>query len=161
MPKSFNYIADKNTETLIIGSMPGVASLDAGEYYAYPHNFFWRFVFEAFDENFNIPTYKQKTELLLRHHIGLWDAAQSCVRDGSLDSHIKEVTPNDFKTLFVHYPNIKCLLFNGQKAFQLFKKFNSNLLDTKEYKILPSTSPANASIPLEIRRKLWLDALNN
>jgi hypoxanthine-DNA glycosylase len=159
MPQSFDFIVNEQTDTLIIGSMPGIKSLDAHEYYAHKQNLFWRFVFEAFRENFDNPSYAQKTTLLLQHHCGLWDAAQSCIRQGSLDTNIKNVKPNDFKILFELYPNIKRLLFNGQKAFQLFYRFNKYLLKNKEYIILPSTSPANASIPLEKRRKLWLTAL--
>lgn len=159
MPKSFDYIVNEKTTTLIIGSMPGVASLEAGEYYAHPQNLFWRFVFEAFEEDFNAPDYLHKTTLLLQHSIGLWDAAKTCVRDGSLDSNIKDVSPNDFYSLFLAYPKIERLLFNGKKAFDLFKRFHAPLLSGKTYLVLPSTSPANASIPLAKRRSLWFAAL--
>lgn len=159
MLQSFNYIVDEKTTTLVIGSMPGAASLEANEYYAHPKNLFWRFVFEAFKEDFNQPTYPQKIKLLLQHHIGLWDAAQTCVREGSLDSHIKNVVPNDFQSLFLSYPKINRLLFNGKKAFEVFKRFHAELLSDKTYLVLPSTSPANASIPLTTRRALWFEAL--
>ena len=160
MPKSFDFIVDEKTNTLIIGSMPGIKSLDAHEYYAHKHNLFWRFIFEAFKENFDDPSYTIKKEVILKHHLGLWDAAQSCIRKGSLDTNIKDVQPNDFNMLFRRYPHIKRLLFNGQKAFQLFARFHKDLLKDKEYIVLPSTSPANASIPLEKKRKLWFTALN-
>lgn len=159
MLQSFDYIADKQTTTLIIGSMPGVASLDAVEYYAHKHNLFWRFVFEAFNAEFNSPSYAEKISLLTAHHFGLWDAAKNCIREGSLDTNIKNVIPNDFKLLFAQYPNIKRLLFNGQKAFQLFKRFHPEFLQKMKYEILPSTSPANASIPLIERRRVWIEAL--
>lgn len=159
MLHSFDYIADEMTTTLIIGSMPGEASLSAGEYYAHKHNLFWKFVFEAFSKEYNTPDYQEKITLLTLRHFGLWDAAKSCIRVGSLDTNIKDVEPNDFRTLFQIYPNIKRLLFNGQKAFQLFKRFHGDLLDDKEYAVLPSTSPANASIPLAKRRQLWFEAL--
>lgn len=159
MLHSFDFIADEMTTTLVIGSMPGVASLEAAEYYAHKHNLFWRFVFEAFGEEYHTPSYAQKIALLKAHHIGLWDAAKSCVREGSLDTNIKDVTANDFQALFLMYPNIKRLLFNGQKAFQLFKRFHGALLDDVQYIVLPSTSPANASIPLALRRRVWFEAL--
>ena len=130
MPQSFDYIVNEKTTTLIIGSMPGVASLEAGEYYAHPQNLFWRFVFEAFEVDFNAP-----------------------------DSNIKDVFPNDFYSLFLAYPKIERLLFNGKKAFDLFKRFHAPLLSGKTYLVLPSTSPANASIPLAKRRSLWFAAL--
>ncbi len=159
MLHSFVFIADETTTTLIIGSMPGVASLEAGQYYAHQHNLFWRFVFEAFNEEYNAPNYEQKIALLKVHHFGLWDAAKSCAREGSLDTNIKDVIPNDFQTLFKRYPNIKRLCFNGQKAFQLFKRFHGGLLAGVQYTVLPSTSPANASIPLAERRRVWFEAL--
>ncbi len=159
MLHSFDFIADETTTTLIIGSMPGVASLEAGQYYAHKHNLFWRFVFEAFNEEYNAPSYEQKIALLKAHHFGLWDAAKSCAREGSLDTNIKDVKPNDFAALFKLYPNIKRLCFNGQKAFQLFKRFHGGLLASVQYTVLPSTSPANASIPLFERRRVWFEAL--
>lgn len=161
MPKSFDYIVNDNTHTLVIGSMPGIASLNAGEYYAHKHNLFWKLVFEAFNEEYISPTFETKINLLLAHGIGLWDAAKSCSRHGSLDTNITNVIPNDFQHLFSEYPNIKRLLFNGQKSFQLFKKYHSSLLNDMEYAILPSTSPANASITLVRRKQIWLDLLRS
>ncbi len=159
MPESFDYIVDEHTTTLIIGSMPGAASLAAGEYYAHKQNLFWKFVFEAFGAAFDSPDFETKVSLLLAHGFGLWDAAKSCVREGSLDTNIKNVEPNDFAALFRRHTQIKRLLFNGQKAFQLFKRFHGGLLDGRDYVVLPSTSPANASIPFSERRRLWTEAL--
>lgn len=161
MPESFDHIADERTTTLIIGSMPGIASLEAGQYYAHKQNLFWKFVFEAFGAEFAAPDFDTKVSLLLTNGFGLWDAAKSCVRDGSLDTNIKNAVPNDFAALFKKYPQINRLLFNGQKAFQLFKRFHGNLLIGRDYIVLPSTSPANASIPLSERRRLWMEALRS
>ena len=162
MPHSFSYIADERTRALVIGSIPGEASLAAGEYYAHRHNLFWRFVFEAYGEPFDPkapPAYGIKTGLLLAHGVGLWDAAESCAREGSLDSDIRDAMPNDFAALFALYPEIERLLFNGQAAFKLFCRFNKGLLEGRTWEVLPSTSPANASIPLAVRREKWLAAL--
>ena len=164
MIESFDFIADEKTKTLVIGSMPGVASLNAVQYYAHPRNLFWRFCFEAFGEPYDVnnpPSYEAKKLFILQHRIGLWDAARCCVREGSLDTHIKNVVPNDFVTLFSLYPQIKTLLFNGQTAYKLFARAYPDLLAQKVYHILPSTSPANASIPLDKRRALWLEALRS
>ncbi len=164
MIESFQYIADEKTEILVIGSMPGVASLQAGEYYAHPRNLFWRFCFEAFGETYeadNPPSYEAKKRFILQHHIGLWDAAGSCVREGSLDTNIKNVVPNDFYKLFQLYPQIKKLLFNGQTAYKLFARAYPDLLAEKEYLVLPSTSPANASIKLDKKRALWTEAIHS
>ena len=67
--------------------------------------------------------------------------------------------PNDFAALFALYPEIERLLFNGQAAFKLFCRFNKGLLEGRTWEVLPSTSPANASIPLAVRREKWLAAL--
>ena len=78
MPHSFSYIADERTRALVIGSMPGEASLAAGEYYAHRLNLFWRFVFEAYGEPFDPkapPAYGINTGLLLENGVGQWDAA--------------------------------------------------------------------------------------
>ncbi len=161
MLHSFNFIANNTTTTLIVGSMPSVASLEAGEYYAHKQNLFWRFVFEAFGVEFDTPDFKTKVDVLTTHGFGLWDVAKNCIREGSLDVNIKNVEPNDFAYLLRTYPNIKRLLFNGQKAFQLFKRFHKDLLDKVDYVVLPSTSPANVSIKLIERKRAWEDALRN
>lgn len=161
MPQSFSYIADDKTRTLIIGSMPGIASLEAAQYYAHKHNLFWKLLFEATGTPYEAPDFEFKKKTLLTYGFGLWDAAQSCTREGSLDADIKNAVPNDFAGLFNRYPGIVRLLFNGQTAFKLFKRFNSALLEEKTYLVLPSTSPANASIPLAERRQKWLEALRD
>ncbi len=162
MLQSFPYIVDGQTRRLVIGSMPGEASLAAQEYYAHRQNLFWRFVFEAYEEVFdtdNPPPYAFKTSLLLAHGTGLWDVAASCWRKGSLDADIRNAVPNDFPVLFAQYPNIECLLFNGQTAYKLFRRFYPELLEAKSQILLPSTSSANASVPLTVRRDKWLVAL--
>ncbi len=162
MPRSFSYIADERTRRLVIGSMPGEASLAAQEYYAHRHNLFWRFAFEAYGAAYdaeNPPPYAAKTGLLLAHGTGLWDVAASCLREGSLDADIKNAVANDFPALFARYPGIECLLFNGQTAHKLFRRFYPELLEAKRWLLLPSTSPANASVPLAVRREKWLAAL--
>lgn len=108
---------------------------------------FWRFVFEAYGELFDPkapPAYGVKTGLLLAHGVGLWDAAESCAREGSLDSDIRDAVPNDFAALFALRPGIGRLLFKGQAAFKLFCRFNKGLLEGRSWEVLPSTSPANA-----------------
>ncbi len=161
MIKSFNFIANKQTKAIIIGSMPGIASLEANEYYAHPRNLFWKYVFEAFNTEYHKPSYDEKISLLTAHHIGLWDVVKNCSRNGSLDTNIKKVVPNNFYFLTNNYPNILKFLFNGKKAFELFKKFYPDLLLKKEFIVLPSTSPANASIPFETKKNIWINQLKS
>ncbi|MBR2273427.1 MAG: DNA-deoxyinosine glycosylase [Alphaproteobacteria bacterium] len=159
MLESFTFIANQQTKILIIGSMPGIASLRAQEYYAHPQNLFWKFVFKACCVDYNFPTYNEKIAVLSSHCLGLWDVVKNCAREGSLDCNIKEVIPNDFYFLTNCYPNILKFLFNGQKAFKLFKTFYPELLIKKQYAVLPSTSPANASIPFKEKESIWINSL--
>lgn len=160
MLKSFAPFVDKKTTILVIGTMPGEASLQAGEYYAYKHNAFWKIISIAANSGQEFASYSQKLETLRHRNIGLWDNLYSCSREGSLDSNIKSECPNDFEKLLRTYPGITKLIFNGQKSFQFFKKYHKELLRQKAYEILPSTSPANASVPFGVKFEIWKKALN-
>ncbi len=155
MPKSFAPLLDENTKTMIIGTMPSVASLEAGEYYAHPRNAFWLIMARLFNNGATYSNYEEKKSCLLAQGIGLWDNLQYCERSGSLDSNIKSEIPNDFETLLKKYPNVQKLLFNGQKSFQFFKKFHPKLLAQLECHSLPSTSPANATLRFEDKLQVW------
>lgn len=160
MPQCFNFLLDKNTKILIIGTMPGEASLKAGQYYAHPRNCFWRIIADSLNNGVAFSDYKAKTHFLCAHGIGLWDNLKFCYRQGSLDSQIRQEIPNDFESLLPKYPNIKVLLFNGQKSFAFFKKYHPLLLSQISYQILPSTSPANAAMSYAAKLSAWQQALN-
>ncbi len=153
----FAPLVDKNTKILVIGTMPGVASLQAAEYYAFKHNAFWTIIFKL--TGTETQNYTEKIKLLRKLHIGLWDNLKVCEREGSLDSDIKQAEPNNFEKLLWDFPNIKKLLFNGQKSFAFFKKYHPELLQKYEYAVLPSTSPANARLSFEQKFTLWRQAL--
>lgn len=155
MPQSFAPLIDEKTKILIIGTMPGIASLDAAEYYAHPRNAFWKIISETFNNGQMFQSYEKKKNCLLAHGIGLWDNLQYCERNGSLDSNIRKEVPNDFETLLAQYPKVQKLLFNGQKSFQFFKKYHSGLLEELEYYTLPSTSPANATLCFDTKLAEW------
>lgn len=159
MIKSFKPVVDGNTKIMIIGSMPGAASLKAGQYYAYKYNQFWPLMTALLSPSAPPVIYAQKLQMLLDNNIGLWDSLAACRRDGSLDGNIKEEQPNDFKRLLKKYPKIKTLLFNGQAAHKYFVKYFGKI-DGVEYKLLPSTSPAAATKTLNQKRELWAKALN-
>lgn len=161
MLSSFEPLIDKNTHTLIIGTMPGVASLAAKEYYANPRNVLWQIISELFNDGKTFENYDDKKNCLLRNGIGLWDSLQNCNREGSLDTNIKDAVPNDFETLLVQYSHVKKLLFNGKKAYELFKRFHGGILENVTCFIMPSTSPANASVPRQIKSEQWKNALRS
>lgn len=154
---SFPPLITPKTRVLVIGSMPGVASLKAQEYYAFKYNQFWKIIFDLFAGSRTPKDYKDKKQVLLAQGIGLWDALAACERAGSLDGNILKPTPNDFPTLFKKYPGIKTLLFNGHAARNHFKRAFDD--GGKICAILPSTSPAHASRSYEEKKLLWQHAL--
>ncbi len=155
----FDYFANDDTKILVIGTMPGRQSLEKQEYYANNQNVFWRIISITFNNSYNFPSYNDKLNCLSKHQIGLWDNLKYCERNGSLDTSIKNEFPNDFKTLFDSYKNIERLLFNGNKSYYFFKKYNSSLLNKRKYFILPSTSPTNAKMNFYDKLKIWQNYL--
>ncbi len=151
---SFAPVINLHTRVLIVGSMPGEASLLAQEYYAYKHNQFWKLIFDIFEQGRSPLNYTDKKHTLLSHQIGLWDSLATCTRTGSLDSAISHPKPNDFPALFKKYPAVHTLLFNGQAAARYFKKFQGDI-SHKTFYILPSTSPAHATLSYLEKRKIW------
>lgn len=148
---------DNNCHTLILGSMPGVSSLEKQQYYAHPKNRFWPLMVRLLGE-LEVPIdYQLRLQLLLRHHIALWDSIATCDRDGSLDSAIKNEQGNDFIALLAEYPNIKRICFNGGKSAQAFRRYNKQLLTREDVAFynMPSTSPANARWSMDMLVKEW------
>jgi TDG/mug DNA glycosylase family protein len=145
---------------LILGSMPGVASLEAQEYYALPRNAFWPIMGELFGAHFDTP-YSQRLDILTACHISLWDVLGSCVRPGSLDASIesRSVSANNFTQLFSEHPTIRQIFFNGQKAAEMYRRHVRPMLDAAAAGIpcstLPSTSPAHASLPFGEKLAAW------
>ncbi len=165
MPRVFSFppIADVRARTLILGSIPGEASLSAGEYYAHPRNHFWRIMSVITGAPCDAP-YEERKRALVRNKTALWDVLRSCRRAGSLDSAIDEPTEeaNDFVAFFEGHRNVARVFFNGGKAEKSFEKHVRPLLGQRGRKIvcvrLPSTSPANASWPFDRKKKAWSNA---
>ena len=159
--KSFNYIADEKAKILILGSIPGKESLAKQQYYAHPKNLFWHFMSEILGFDFSLP-YSGKAEALKANHVALWDVIENCKRTTSLDSDIKKdsVKPNDFYLFFKKHPHIKNVFFNGKMAEHLYCKkvlpFLEKAYPEIQYHLLPSTSPANASINKKEKFRQWL-----
>ena len=137
--------------------MPGVASLDAVQYYAFPRNAFWKIMGDLFGAGPQLG-YAARLQKLNENHIALWDVIQTCVRPGSLDSAISEagLATNDFTGFFKQHPLISHVYFNGQKAAGLFKKrVVPGLTNRYEFQTLPSTSPANAASSYAAKLEAW------
>lgn len=158
--KSFPPVINSHSRIVILGSMPGVASLQAYQYYGNPRNYMWSILYALFDEGREPDSvYENKLLFALSHGIALWDVIAACERKGSLDSNIKQVIPNDIAGLLRLYPNVETLVCNGTKSFsELNKHFGSAPEITQRVVLrMPSTSP----IPtkhyrgLEDRLKAW------
>lgn len=149
---SFDPIIDDHSKILILGSVPGVKSLEQQEYYAHPQNKFWTIIFELLGEEFTL-NYDLKLNILKQNKIALWDVIDSCERKGSLDSEIKNEEINDIKSLLEKHPNIMAIFCNGGKSYKGLIK-----LLGKNYKIpiflLPSTSPLH-TISFEKKLSEW------
>ena len=153
--KSFAPIADEDSRILILGSMPGIKSLEQQEYYAHPQNRFWRLLALLLDEAAP-QDYAAKQALLYKHHVALWDTLGYCERDGSLDSNIKNEAPNAVVELAGELPHLQAVVCNGGKAGAAFKKyFAKKMPERVQIFYLPSTSPANARLRLEDLAEQW------
>ena len=145
--ESFSPIIYSDTKILILGSLPGKKSLELKQYYGHARNRIWKILSHLTGSD--IPAnYQQKKELLCKNKIGLWDVAHSAHRVGSLDSNIKDETPNDIEGLIKNYGSIKVIGFNGKKSEKMFYKYFTENLEIK-YVALPSTSSANMAISFE------------
>ncbi|MCD9006341.1 DNA-deoxyinosine glycosylase [Luteimonas sp. XNQY3] len=154
---SFAPVVDARARVLVLGSMPGVVSLDAGRYYAHPRNLFWPIVGALFGFDPALP-YADRLARLQAHGVALWDVAAECVRPGSLDARIEagSVVPNDIAGLLAQYRGITRIRFNGAAAETLFRRHVSPLPDpAPDLRRLPSTSPAHAAMDFEAKRSAW------
>ena len=149
---SFPPIVDGQSKILILGSVPGVRSLEMQQYYAHPQNQFWKILFNLFDETFSLD-YQQKVNLLKKHNIALWDVIESCERKGSLDTEIKNEVDNNIPELIDKHQTIRIIFCNGQKSYKNLIKILG-----KDFRIpivvLPSTSPLH-TVRFEEKLERW------
>ncbi|GJH08854.1 DNA-deoxyinosine glycosylase [Caballeronia novacaledonica] len=152
----FDPIGDEETHTLILGSFPGVASLAATQYYAHPRNQFWRLVGAAIGEDLHALGYDERIARLVAHGIGLWDVLAACEREGSLDTAIRNASPNDFAQFHTRFPKLRKVCFNGKTS----GKF-APILSAAGYAtlVLPSSSAANAILSFDQKLRIWRDIL--
>jgi hypoxanthine-DNA glycosylase len=153
--RSFAPIAGRNARVLILGSMPGQASLAAGRYYAHPQNAFWRIASELLRIDPQA-RYAARVKALKSSRVAVWDVLHSCVRQGSLDTMIEQEVANDFAAFFRTHRGITHVFFNGAKAEASFKRHVLPEMKVKlRFTRLPSTSPAHASLPFRRKLAAW------
>jgi hypoxanthine-DNA glycosylase len=161
---SFAALARADARTVVLGSMPGAASLAATEYYAHPQNQFWPIMQAICGAGRALP-YALRLERLAEGRIALWDVLQSCVRPGSLDSAIEasSAEPNDIPALLRSHREIACICCNGATAHRELLRHFGPLLQRDFARVaivkLPSTSPAHAGMRLAQKLAAWKAAL--
>ena len=157
---SFPAVIGEDPHTLILGSMPGRASLEAHQYYAWPQNAFWPIMSELYGFDVSLE-YSQRLQRLASCGILLWDVLKQCERSGSsLDSAIVTLTevPNDIPRLLSAQPTIHTLCFNGGKAWSSFQRhLLAEIKNPERYQFhqLPSTSPAHARMNFAQKYAAW------
>lgn len=156
--RSFPPIANPDATILILGSMPGQASLAADAYYAHPRNAFWPIMATLLGFAANAD-YAQRIAALKAARIALWDVLHSCHRPGSLDADIApdSLLANDLPAFLQQHPAIQRVFFNGAKAEACFRKHIAPSLATTSLRCmrLPSTSPAHAALSFERKLAAW------
>lgn len=146
---------------MVLGTMPSVVSIQEAFYYAHPRNAFWPIMSHL--TGYPVDSIEDKVSLVKQAKLVLWDVLDNCQRQGSLDSDIKTPKANDFEWLFKQYPQIKTVVFNGQKAAQLFQRHvikKQHLPEDLELIVLPSTSPANAALKFADKQLFWQEKLS-
>ena len=156
--RSFPPLADSAARVLILGSMPGEASLHAGQYYAHPRNAFWPIMGDLFGAGTALP-YAARVRRLQAAGIALWDVLAVCARSGSLDAAIdaRSIIANDLVSFFARHPGISHVFFNGTTAERCFLRHVQPALETDVLELLrlPSTSPAHAAMTYAHKRAAW------
>lgn len=148
----FAPVIDSRTEILILGSFPGVASLQAQQYYAHPRNQFWRLISALTGEDLVALPYATRLQKLLERRIGVWDVIDVCAREGSLDSAIRSAQHNDFQVLKEQCPALRRIGFNGKTSGKQAALFADAGFETF---ILPSSSPAYAVMTFAQKLAVW------
>ncbi len=156
--RSFPPIASADARVLILGSMPGRASLAAGQYYAHPRNAFWPIMGRLLDFD-SSRDYPARVDALKVAGVAVWDVLHSCHRPGSLDSAIDDdsLVANDLGGFLAAHAEIRHVFFNGAKAESCFRRHIKLTMAEPQigFARLPSTSPAHAGMPFEKKLEAW------
>lgn len=162
--RGFPPVAAPDARVLVLGSLPGVRSLQLQQYYGLPRNAFWQIVAAATGVAADAD-YATRLAALQRKGIALWDVVASARRRGSLDAAIDRgsLAVNDFASFFAAQPRIERICCNGATAAALYRRLVLPTLPAAVAALplltLPSTSPAHAAIDVATKQARWLAAL--
>ena len=162
--QSFDPVSRHDARILVLGSMPGVISLQQQQYYAHPRNAFWPIMSHLFGFDADLP-YAERCRFLMDNGVAVWDVLKACKRPGSLDASIVASTMvvNDFPAFLLQHPGIGTICFNGATAEKTFLRharpgFTAQKAEAIRLLRLPSTSPAHAAMRFEEKLAAWLEA---
>ena len=135
-------VFDERSEVLVLGTMPSPKSREAAFFYGHPQNRFWRVLAAMFDEP--VPEDNaERADLLLRHHIALWDVLESCDIRGASDASIANARPNDLSRV-LEKASVRRVFCTGAAAGRYYAKLCA-VASGLPASVLPSPSPANAA----------------
>ena len=143
---------DQNSKKLILGSFPSIKSREAMFFYGHPQNRFWRLIAMIYGEDTPLST-EEKSKLILKHNLALWDSIKTCTITGSADSSVKDVVPNDLSVILEN-SRAERIFCNGAASYNLYKKYIFPSTGIEAVK-LPSTSPANAAFGMDRLEDEW------
>ena len=145
-------LIDRRTRLVVLGSFPGVASLNVQQYNGHPRNHFWAILSALWGVDLVALQYAQRVSEVLARGLGVWDVYASCRREGSLDSAIEQPVLNDLAGLLQQAPGLRAVAHNGGESARAMR--HTQALGVPVFK-LPSTSPANASWSFERKLAAW------
>jgi len=145
-------VIGRATRLIVLGSFPGVASLQAGQYYAHPRNQFWPILSALWGVDLAALSYARRLAELRARGLGLWDVYARCERQGSLDSAIRQAEFNDLAGLCRRAPLLHAIAHNGAESARAMQRTSALGVPVLR---LPSTSPANASWSFERKLQAW------
>ena len=148
----FPAVVDASTRVLILGSLPGEASLAVAQYYGNPRNAFWRLMEGVLDTPLVPLAYEERLAALLCRGVGLWDVIAEAERPGSLDAAIRDPAANDLLALIDSLPALRLVAFNGGTAAKLGSRLIGHRVATLA---LPSSSPAHAARTFAQKAEVW------
>jgi TDG/mug DNA glycosylase family protein len=150
--RGLSPVTGSKPSLLILGSFPGILSLERKEYYGNPKNRFWAVMEELFAIPAALP-YPERTLHLTQERVALWDVVRGCTREGSADSRIRNPVPNDIAGFVRAHPSVRLVALNGSTAGRLYHRFAE--VKGIPSVTLPSTSPANAAVPFGEKVRQW------
>ena len=170
MEQGLSYIFDHSTKAVILGTFPSIKS--RGEcYYNHPQNIFWNIIADCFNNGNLLCCTADRYACLKKQQIGLWDVIAKCefATQSSLDSKIvkSSIVYNDFNILRQTCPQLKMIIFSSKNAEKTFNCYLKTLGESSIYNwiskiktvTLPSTSPANAKISINEKKRIWFECL--